>query len=313
MAPEHKPDLDKPEERKAAAKTAKALKKSFSSIKTPSDAAKALDRLETTDSRTEGEMPKQKKEPEAQAETIEQKGADSPAAAVEAAAREIATSDQESQPVMDRAVTVAGEGCSDATAATHGRSLLRTELIKRLRPLDAMDTILFAEVNSLPHPKWSDRALSRLSWVFTGGHGWLLVLALLSLRGRGRAAVAARETMPAIWLATFLVEGPIKRFFRRRRPFISIVRAVVVGRKPGSYSFPSGHSAAAFSGAVLLSQKYPEYSGRFFLLAGLIGFSRIFLGAHYPGDVLSGGFAGAALASLFHRFTRRLLDCFHRR
>ena len=307
MAPEHKPDLDQPDERKAAAKTAKALKRDFSSIKTAADAERALDRLERTDSRLEGEMPKRERKPQAQAEAIDRVRHETSLAAVEATAREVATSDRENQPVIDRAITVAGEGSNEETSSRQGRSLLRKELLKRLRPLDAVDTILFVRVNSLPHPKWSDRIFSRLSWLFTGGHGWLLVLAMFSLTGRGRALRVARETMPAIWLATYLVEGPIKRFFRRKRPFISIVRAVVVGRKPGSYSFPSGHSAAAFSGAVLLSRKYPQYSGRLFLLAGLIGFSRIFLGAHYPGDVLSGGFAGASLASLFHKMTKRLL------
>jgi len=308
MAPEHKPDLEKPDERKAAAIAAKALKRDFSSIKNASDAEQALDHLEKADSRVEGEMPKRHREPEVQAEAIEREEREAPGlAAVEATAREIATSDQENQPVMDRAITMAGEGRNEATASRQGRSFLRKELLKRLRPLDAVDTILFAQINRLPHPKWSDRIFSRLSWLFTGGHGWLLVLAILSLTGRGRAIRVARETMPAIWLATYLVEGPIKRFFRRRRPFISIVRAVVVGRKPGSYSFPSGHSAAAFSGAVLLAKKYPQYSGRFFLLAGLIGFSRVFLGAHYPGDVLSGGFAGASMATLFHNITKRLL------
>lgn len=307
MAPEHKPDLDKPDEREAAAKAAKALKRDFSSIKTASDAERALDRLEEADSRVEGEMPKLDREPRAQAEAIEREEHEKSLAAVEATAREVAISDRENLPVIDRAIAVAGEGSSEETSSRQGRSLLRKELLKRLRPLDAVDTILFAQINSLPHPKWSDRIFSRLSWVFTGGHGWLLVLAMLSLKGRGRAVRAARETMPAIWLATYLVEGPIKRFFRRRRPFISIVRAVVVGRKPGSYSFPSGHSAAAFSGAVLLSKKYPQYSGRFFLLAGLIGFSRIFLGAHYPGDVLSGGFAGASMATLFHKVLKGVL------
>jgi len=95
------------------------------------------------------------------------------------------------------------------------------------------------------------------------------------------------------------IKIPIKRYFRRRRPFISIVRAIVVGREPGSYSFPSGHSAAAFAGATLLQACYPRGRWLFFAIALLVAFSRVYLGAHYPGDVLSGGVAGGALAKLY--------------
>jgi len=102
-----------------------------------------------------------------------------------------------------------------------------------------------------------------------------------------------------LYLATYTVEIPIKRYFRRKRPFISIVRAIVVGRKPGSYSFPSGHSAAAFAGATLLQAYYPRARPVLFAIALLVAFSRVYLGAHYPGDVLSGSLAGAGLAKVY--------------
>ena len=100
----------------------------------------------------------------------------------------------------------------------------------------------------------------------------------------------------------------MKYFFRRRRPFVSIVRAIVVGKKPGSYSFPSGHSAAAFAGAILLQRYYPRNARAFYLIAALVAFSRIYLGAHYPGDVMTGSVSGAALARLYHRWLGRPLE-----
>ena len=51
-----------------------------------------------------------------------------------------------------------------------------------------------------------------------------------------------------------------------------------MGRKPGSYSFPSGHSAAAFAGALLLAREYPGGARGFFGLATLVAFSRIYSG-----------------------------------
>ncbi len=194
---------------------------------------------------------------------------------------------------------IAAAAHDKSSSVERGRSLLREELIHRLGPLDRADTVAFLAVNGLPHPPAADVTFKGLSFVMTGGHAWALVplATLLWDRARGKRALAG--TMPALWLSTFVVEHAMKRVVRRRRPFLSLVDSIIVGRKPGSFSFPSGHSAAAFAGAFLLSQYYPKRKGLLFGLAGLVGFSRVYLGAHYPGDVVSGGVAGMALAGIF--------------
>src|ERR1700755_3563929 len=138
------------------------------------------------------------------------------------------------------------------------------------------------------------------------GTGWLLFLLIATLVDRQRGWKAARAVAPALWLATATVEHPIKKWFRRRRPFVSLIEAIIVGRKPGSYSFPSGHSAAAFAGAVLLAREYPGGARGFFGLASLVAFSRIYLGVHYPGDVLSGSLLGMVLAKIYSHLLRKV-------
>jgi len=118
---------------------------------------------------------------------------------------------------------------------------------------------------------------------------------------RRRAGELIRDVALPLTITTALVEYPVKAYFRRRRPFISIIQAIVIGKKPGTWSFPSGHSAAAFGGAWLLGQKFPRLRGPMYAIASLVAFSRIYLGDHYPGDVASGSLLGLLLARFFHR------------
>lgn len=182
-----------------------------------------------------------------------------------------------------------------------GARLLKQAVLRRLGPVGKLDAGIFLAINSSPHPKWLDTAAHKIALWTNGGWYWavgVLLARLLSVHGSTRALV---EVLPSVALSTFAVEYPLKALFRRRRPFIDVVRALVVGKKPGSWSFPSGHTASAFAGAWVLSTVWPKAAPLFFSVAGMVGFSRIYVGAHYPGDVTSGAFFGMALSELVRR------------
>lgn len=138
---------------------------------------------------------------------------------------------------------------------------------------------------------------------FTGGWAWQAGVILSWPFTRKWAEKVIKKISFPIWITGIIVEGPIKLLFRRRRPFIHLVRTVVVGKKPGNWSFPSGHAATAFAGAWMLGKFLPRWRWLWYPIAGLVGFSRVYVGVHYPGDVLSGSIMGIVLAES----TRRLL------
>ena len=188
------------------------------------------------------------------------------------------------------------------------RSLLREAILAQMRPYQKIDVSLFLAVNQLPHNRLTNAIMSAFTIAMNGGIGWIVGLFTAILFNRRHRRVL-QQVGPPLWFATLIVEYPIKYYFRRRRPFIDIVQAITVGRKPGTYSFPSGHSAAAFAGAWLLRRHYPRLTPLWYLIASLVAFSRIYLGVHYPGDVVSGSLLGTVLAEVMRRVIDVDDDC----
>lgn len=150
---------------------------------------------------------------------------------------------------------------------------------------------------------WFNGRLPRLSqsrtirWLSRSGDGYCYVAIPLVISAFGPG-------LPyPLWqtlLFGFAIEVPLFRLLKvslkRARPYQAMVDFKAVIEAHDQFSFPSGHTTAAFMFAGIIGSYYPDWFGAVYLWASLIGLSRVLLGVHYPGDVAAGALLGSALA-----------------
>jgi len=128
------------------------------------------------------------------------------------------------------------------------------------------------------------------------------VLALvLSAVYRRRGALLL--TVVAIVVADVLTMA-IKPLVERPRPFVRYPEPATLVRHPTDYSFPSGHAATSFAAATILSFAFPRWAPAFLVLAAAVAFSRVYVGVHYPLDVIGGAALGVLVATALRRLVR---------
>lgn len=160
--------------------------------------------------------------------------------------------------------------------------LLTASLLERL---DARDRALFHRCTFLT----TSSRLARWFWLLlthAGGAGCTIIAAIAPLLVGGPLVPAARRALATLVLSHLLVQM-VKRTVARPRPSRGAA-GVSLAAEPDRFAFPSGHSAAAMSVALAYAVAHPSLAAPLLLLAALVGMSRVFLGVHYPGDVLVG-------------------------
>ena len=173
-----------------------------------------------------------------------------------------------------------------------------------------MDYRIYHAINQFVfHHAWLGRGLSVAEkWAVPVVAVATVALWLLARPGGSRKwKLAAASALASAGLA-LLVNQLIAQFWHRQRPFATHPAAHVWGSRSHDPSFPSDHASAAF-GIAFAVFFYDRLAGSIFLAAAtFIGVGRVFIGAHYPADVLAGCLVGFAVALVVVRVGRPLLE-----
>ncbi len=127
------------------------------------------------------------------------------------------------------------------------------------------------------------------------GAVWILAGAALTVSKRYRRQ--GFVMLLTLGVCFLLSEGFLKNIICRPRPFrVQPELDIIIPPPVGMFSFPSGHSSAAFAGALSLSYTDRRFSVMAFSVAVLVAVSRIYFGVHYPTDIIAGAAVGLCCA-----------------
>jgi undecaprenyl-diphosphatase len=185
-----------------------------------------------------------------------------------------------------------------------------------------LDSELFQWLNSL-HQPWLDGVMifitKRNSWI----PFYALIIGFILHRSFWRAGLLQIILIvAAVGLADFVTSGIMKPLFERPRPCheIGVMQFIFVPNGcGGAYGFASSHAANSFALATMLYLLFAKNWGRrvalFFVWATLVGYSRIYVGVHYPLDIVVGALVGVGCAysvlglrSLFPKLTKEFKE-----
>ncbi|MBI4651186.1 phosphatase PAP2 family protein [Candidatus Desantisbacteria bacterium] len=172
--------------------------------------------------------------------------------------------------------------------------------------LNKIDRFFFILINKT----WHNAFLDIFFTFITEKKNWilpLLVLVIFLIIYIKKSRIFLLVGLLSVLITDQLTSNFIKDIIMRPRPFNSIpdTRLLV---STGNFSFPSSHAANIAGIALLATLYYPKFTYIYWISVFLISYSRIYVGVHYPSDVLAGIFIGIICAWVLFKISKLIVN-----
>ncbi len=170
----------------------------------------------------------------------------------------------------------------------------------------SIDLSVFYFFNHILSAPFLDKFFSFITNVNNWYIAYIILLGISFFRGGKKGKLAAAGVIILIIITDQTGGHIIKDLFQRIRPCNALADVITPLGCTGSYSFPSNHAFNNFAAATFYCRLFPKLKWILFITASLIAISRVYLGLHYPSDILGGALLGIVFGYLFTEIVIRL-------
>lgn len=170
--------------------------------------------------------------------------------------------------------------------------------------IQAIDIMILTGIRNFFNQPWLgkpglDKLMMFISGLGNNGFIWITLATLFLLVGNRKKPWRTWGALLLLCLGAnaFVCNGVLKPLVARIRPYDLLGYEVLVPHL-SDFSFPSGHTAASFAAATVIYAMNKKWGVAAYIFAAVMGLSRLYLGVHFPTDVLAGAFFGWAVAKI---------------
>lgn len=162
-----------------------------------------------------------------------------------------------------------------------------------------IDIAIFYFVNHTLSNSFFDKFFPFITEVKHWYIAYIILFFVLFIKGGKLGRISAIGVILLIVATDQFSASFVKNLVERIRPCNELPDVNILAGCTGSFSFPSAHAVNNFAVAVFFTMLFPKYKWALFITAFLLALSRVYVGVHYPSDIIGGALIGAAFGFLF--------------
>ncbi len=176
-----------------------------------------------------------------------------------------------------------------------------------------IDVSIFYFINQTFSTPFLDKFFITITLVDNWFIAYLILWGILFFKGGKRGKIAAILIILLVVMSDQIGFKIIKAYFERPRPCTVLPNVITPIGCAGSFSFPSNHALNNFAVATFFYLLFPNLKWILYITATLIALSRVYLGVHYPSDIIGGALIGIIIGYLFALLQFKIEDILEKR